>query len=521
MKWLDEFLRRWTLRRRVAIASLLGALVLAALGGGVLWREHQFSDAMREIHDRQVQPMQTLQRIDATMKDVRFRLSGVLLDQVPVSGARQHLQNAMRDLPAAWSAYEASQKGDALPAERAELNARVGKGVGKAVEFMRELEKAYAAQADDGQLASFLSDEWPKVQAALVNPLEALLPMAAASVKATYEVQESRASKARAVEMAVIAGVLVAFAVIAWWFIMTIDRGLGDAARAVERLAEGRLDARLPVGGKDEIAQFGNAFNASMERLSGAMAEIRERAESIDRAAGEIAQGNQDLSSRTEQQASHLAQTSASTGELSGTVHDNHAHAANAARLAGESAQQAQEVGETVQRAVATMGTIDESARRIGQIVAVIDGIAFQTNILALNAAVEAARAGEAGRGFAVVASEVRTLAGRSAEASREIRDLVGTSTARVAEGSTLVTSVGDSMGKVLDSAREVATLVGAIATASESQAAGIAQISEAVSQMDQGTQQNAAMVEEAAAASQALQGQAAGLRELVDQFEV
>ena len=515
-------LSAWTLKTRIVVVAAFGAFVIAALGAGSIWRERETQRALRDIHDREVQPMLELTRIDAALKDVRFRLAGVLLDQLPLPSSRQHAQAAAKELPEAWKRYQAAQAsgGIGAPGERSALHERVDAGVAKALEFLGRLDGAYA-KGDRKAMEEMLEDHWPAVHTALVKPLETLIPMSVASVKATYEHHASASARMLALQVPVTGAVLTGFVLMAWWFVRTLARGLGGAEGAVRELADGRLGRRLPAEGRDEIARFARSYNSSMERLTATVVEIRERAESIDRASGEIAQGNADLSSRTEHQASSLQQTSSSTESLSGTVRENHAHAASAARLAEESARQTQAVGELVQRTVATMSTIDESARRIEQIVAVIDGIAFQTNILALNAAVEAARAGEAGRGFAVVASEVRTLASRSAEASREIRTLIGTSSGHVRDGSALVASVGKSMDKVLDSVREVATIVGAIATASEAQAAGIAQISDSVSQMDEGTQQNAAMVEQAAAASQALRAQAAGLRELVERFEV
>ena len=461
--------------------------------------------------------MQELQRIDATLKDVRFRLAGALLDQMPIPGSRNHLKTAMQEIPEHWKRYKDAQPEQA-PADRVELHDKVDKGMAKSLEFMGQLEAAYA-KGDKAQLTAMLEDQWPVVQASLVKQVEQLLPIVADSVKTTYEGHQATSQKKAAVLLTVVVAVLACFGLMAWWFVRTLNRVLGSASRAVEQLAEGNLGARVPEQGNDELAQFARSFNASMERLSGTMAEIRHRAESIDGASGEIAQGNADLSGRTEMQASSLQQTAASTEQLTSTVRQNHTRAADAARLADATAERAEAAGGVVQRAVKTMSEIDASSRRIEQIIGVIDSIAFQTNILALNAAVEAARAGDAGRGFAVVAAEVRTLAQRSAGASKEIRDLIAASVSHVEAGGKLVSSVGSSMSEVVDSVQEVAALLNAISHASKEQAIGIEQISLSVSHMDSGTQQNSALVEQAAAASESLREQAAALREIVGRF--
>jgi methyl-accepting chemotaxis protein len=510
-------LPRLTIRARVIASAVIGGIAIAAIGAASLWREREMAEALREVYEVQVRPMQELQRIDSTLKDVRFRLAGVLLDQMPVPGSRNHLKAASQEVPQLWASYKASQ-GDAADASQAELRDKIEKGVATATGFMTRLDAAYA-KGDKAALTAMLEDEWPVVQGSLVKHLEQLLPIAAESVKATYEGHRAASQRKAAVVLPVLLAVLGGFGLVAWWYLRTLSRGLDSTAKAVAELAAGNLAVRLPDRGADEIDRFARAFNASMDRLSQSLAEIRERAEAIDGASGEIAQGNADLSGRTEMQASSLQQTAASTEELTSTVRQNHERAADAARLAGESAQRAQAAGDVVERAISTMSEIDASSKRIEQITGVIDGIAFQTNILALNAAVEAARAGDAGRGFAVVASEVRTLAQRSATASKEIRELIAASVTHVDDGGRLVASLGAAMSDVVRSVHDVSTLVTEISHASQEQASGIEQISRAVSQMDAGTQQNSALVEEAAAASESLRAQAAALREIVDRF--
>jgi methyl-accepting chemotaxis protein len=292
---------------------------------------------------------------------------------------------------------------------------------------------------------------------------------------------------------------------------------------ALEDIAsgEGDLTRRLDASGKDELTQIASAFNRFTDKIAAVMLQIRDASESVRTASSEIASGNNDLSMRTEAQASALEQTSAAMEQLTATVQQNADHAIEAAELAAVSTQVANRGGEVVQQVVQTMGGIDIASRKIVDIIGTIDGIAFQTNILALNAAVEAARAGEQGRGFAVVASEVRSLAGRSAQAAKEIKTLIGDSVEQVGLGSRLVHDAGATMVEVVDSIHRLSAIVNQISGASREQSSGILEVGIAVTQMDETTQQNAALVEQAAAAAQSLQQQASTLAEVVAGFKL
>ncbi len=284
---------------------------------------------------------------------------------------------------------------------------------------------------------------------------------------------------------------------------------------------EGDLTRRMDATGKDELAQIALAFNQFADKIAAVLLQIRAAAENVRLASTEIALGNQDLSSRTEQQASSLEETAAAMEQLTATVQQNAANAQQARTLAHDASDIAVHGGNVVGQVVQTMGGIEASSRKMSDIIGVIDGIAFQTNILALNAAVEAARAGEQGRGFAVVASEVRTLAQRSATAAKEIKGLIDESVAQVSSGSRQVQDAGATMAQVVDSIRQVNTIVAEISNASQEQSTGIAEVGTAVSHMDQATQQNAALVEEATAAAQSLQQQAHNLAEVVAGFKL
>ncbi|WP_343585617.1 Cache 3/Cache 2 fusion domain-containing protein [Herbaspirillum sp.] len=300
-----------------------------------------------------------------------------------------------------------------------------------------------------------------------------------------------------------------------------VSRPLDAVCQAADQIAGGDLTTRLTVTRGDEIGRLMRSFNGISEGLSAVVASVRSGTEEINTAASEIAAGNLNLSGRTEQQASALEETASAMEELTSTVKQNAANAAEADQLSGSASTVASQGGEVVGQVVETMNAINTSSQRIVDIIGVIDGIAFQTNILALNAAVEAARAGEQGRGFAVVATEVRTLAQRSATAAREIKELIDASVQTVGAGGTLVAQAGATMGDVVASVRRVSTVINEISTASREQSEGIDQINRAIAQMDESTQQNAALVEQAAAAAQSLQQQAQRLAEAVSTFRI
>ncbi|MGI4844191.1 MAG: methyl-accepting chemotaxis protein [Janthinobacterium lividum] len=339
-------------------------------------------------------------------------------------------------------------------------------------------------------------------------------------VQRAAQIEQARSAMRRTlIGGGLIAAVLAVF--MAYQLGRNISIPLSRAVGLARRVAQGDLTAEVKVRTRDEAGELMAALKDMNASLVAIVSKVRAGTAAIATAAGEISAGNHDLSSRTEQQAASLEETASSMEELTSTVKQNADNARQANQLAASAADTAARGGEVVAEVVTTMGSINEASRKIADIITVIDGIAFQTNILALNAAVEAARAGEQGRGFAVVAGEVRNLAQRSAAAAKEIKGLIGDSVSRVEAGSRLVDQAGRTMDEVVASVKRVSDIIGEIAAASEEQHEGIEQVNGSIMQMDEVTQQNAALVEQAAAAAAAMREQAAGLAQLVDTFQL
>ncbi|MFZ6847599.1 DUF2959 family protein [Undibacterium sp. RuRC25W] len=308
---------------------------------------------------------------------------------------------------------------------------------------------------------------------------------------------------------------------LAFWIAGIVSRPLQYAVKVAQTVAAGDLTIHIDVDSNDETGMLLQALKEMNDSLMKVVTQVRKGTDEITYASADIAKGNMDLSNRTENQASSLEETASSMEEITSTIQHNADNARQANQLSHSASEVAQRGGHVVSQVVSTMGSINESSKKIVDIIAVIDGIAFQTNILALNAAVEAARAGEQGRGFAVVASEVRNLAQRSAGAAKEIKELINDSVSKVSEGSRLVDQAGSTMSEVVESVKRVSDIISEITAAGLQQSAGISQINDAVTEMDTLTQQNAALVEQAAAAATSLQEQAQNLSEVVSVFKL
>jgi methyl-accepting chemotaxis protein len=427
-----------------------------------------------------------------------------------------------------WSAFQTREK--TVDKLSAELKTTLPEGESRTL-----IERFAAAHVSMGEgyrkgFEAFKSADFDptvgdKAVAGVDREPSALLEQAARKIAAdSAQVAAKAAIDARhasEISVALMLGVLALAMIGGFLFSRTVSRPLGRALGCARAVATGDLSMDFDSSGKDEIAQLLVALKEMQASLSHVVAKVRQNAQGVAAASAEIASGNLNLSSRTEEQAASLEETAASMEELTATVRQNAENARQASTLADAASHTASRGGDMMGQVVKTMHGIADSSNKVAEIIAVIDGIAFQTNILALNAAVEAARAGEEGRGFAVVAAEVRTLAQRSATAAKEIKGLIAQSTDRVDAGSALVGDAGKIIAEIVGSVQRVTDMVGEISSASQEQSKGIEQVNTAVTQMDEVTQQNAALVEEASAAAHALAEQANSLRDTVAVFKL
>ena len=406
-----------------------------------------------------------------------------------------------------------------LPADRATLLPVQAERTRFLVVRMGFLALTKAGKNDEAR--AYLLAELRPVQIAYFNELDKLIDYQGQLMQQASQAAAQQAQSTRVIVVVLALAAALMAALVAWLATRSITGPLADAVAVARRVAAGDLTSDITVRSQDETGQLLQALKDMNTSLQDIVGQVRSGTDTIATASSEIASGNLDLSARTEQQAGALEETASSMEELTSTVKQNADNARQANVLAQSASDTAQRGGQVVHEVVGTMASINASSKKIVDIIGVIDGIAFQTNILALNAAVEAARAGEQGRGFAVVASEVRTLAQRSASAAKEIKLLIDDSVSKIAVGNALADQAGATMADVVASVQRVTDIMGEISSASHEQESGIAQINQAVSEMDAVTQQNAALVEQAAAAAGSLQEQASVLAQVVSVFRI
>jgi methyl-accepting chemotaxis protein len=506
------------IRTRLALGFSVMALLMAMLGAAALYNlmtiHQEFAGVMDDAYPKVV--------IAADIKAVNNEVSQAIRNLFIMSDPD--------DMKAQYDVIAASSKRTSDNIDK--LQKTISSDAGKAaLETLQTARAQYRKPRDRvvELLKSGRSEEAKNVllldlrpaQTAYMDRLEDLVKLQDTQMRQTGGQVNSKVAATKLIVASLLASAFAIAFAMAVWIIRSITRPLDEAVSIARRVSAGDLAMEFRVQGHSETALLLGALHEMKTRLARIVGEVRGNAEGVATASAEISQGNNDLSSRTEQQASALQQTAASMEELGATVRQNADNASQANQLARSASAVAIQGGEVVGQVVQTMKGINDSSKKVADIIGVIDSIAFQTNILALNAAVEAARAGEQGRGFAVVASEVRSLAQRSADAAKEIKGLIAASVERVDQGSALVDRAGETMQQVVASIRRVTDIVAEISAASTEQSSGVTQIGEAVSQMDQATQQNAALVEQSAAAAESLKAQAAQLVQTVAVFKL
>jgi methyl-accepting chemotaxis protein len=511
---------RFTLAQRLFAMSvaLVAALAVVAVTVWVLMT--QVADHAGDVKAMRVPQLQRIAEIELNVTRASLQMRHAILARTPaeMNAALADIAEKRAVLEEKLEAFGRAMTNPAGREAFAPLPGLLREFVSVATENVKLIQ---AGRKDEA--FAYLVDKTIPARNSLLTPLNAEKDRQGAVLNEELGSVASEASMARSVVLGIVAFVglgLLGFA----GYVTRVMRQLGDEPERLKAVASavaaGDLSTRIELRAGDTDSVMA-ALRSMRDNLARTVQEVRSNADSVAGASGEIASGNADLSGRTEQQASALQQTAASMEELGTTVRQNADNARQANQLAIGSSQVAEQGGEMVREVVETMRGINESSHKIADIIGVIDGIAFQTNILALNAAVEAARAGEQGRGFAVVASEVRTLAQRSADAARQIKSLIEESVGRVGAGATLVDRAGTTMQEIVGSIRRVTDIVGEISSASEEQSRGVAQVGEAVSQMDRVTQQNAALVEQSAAAAESLRQEAQQLVDVVAAFRL
>jgi methyl-accepting chemotaxis protein len=504
--------------RRLYALTIVVAVALVAVATLAWVRLNAVAQDAHQVGDSQVPRLQRMASLELDVTRTSLQLRHAMLARTP-----EELQAALAEIGARRKAIDETQaayeKGLFTVAGRERF-----KTLPPAMAAFWQVADANVKLIQEGKKAeafAFLVEKVMPARNVLLGILDDTVKFQSEMLGKDVDAIEAGAKSTLNVLLAMVAVTVVVLTLFSWHVASLLHRRVALTRSVAEAVRDGDLALRVQDPARDEFSPLLAAMQEMQDSLGRVVQTVRGNSESVASASSQIAQGNQDLSQRTEEQASALQQTAATMTELGETVRHNADNARQADQLARGASEAAGRGGEVVGKVVTTMKGINDSSRKIAEIIGVIDGIAFQTNILALNAAVEAARAGEQGRGFAVVAAEVRSLAQRSAEAAREIKSLITNSVEQVEQGSTLVDQAGSSMEEIVAAIRRVSDIVGEIRSASDEQRNGIDQVGQAVTQMDQTTQQNAALVEESAAAAESLKQQARQLVEAIAVFKL
>ena len=502
------------------LAGVLGLLLLTTLAivGMALWQMGVMRTLSAEVSNNWLPSVETVTQMNTNTGELRVAEFQQVLNTDSTRVAA--LEKTMAQIQAEFEAHHKTYVALISSPEEHKLHDAFEAQWKHYLQFHAQLVEL-SRKNEQAQARELLEGDAQRTFEAMSKVLDQLVELNQTGARSAAEASESAYLMARNA-MVIAAALGLAMAVTAGlWLMRSITGPLQQALQAAHRVADGDLSCVIEHQSQDESGQVLQALQQMQTSLEGVVTKVRDNADSVATASQQIANASQDLSSRTEEQASALEETAATMDELAATVRTNTENAQQADQLARSASAIAVQGGEVVGKVVTTMQNINASSRKISDIIGVIDGIAFQTNILALNAAVEAARAGEQGRGFAVVASEVRSLAQRSAEAAKEIKTLISRSVEQVSHGTDLVDQAGKTMGEIVGSIRRVSDIVTEITTATQEQSLGIQQVGQAISQLDQTTQQNAAMVEESAAAAETLKDQAMQLVQTVAVFRL
>ncbi|HEX5372910.1 MAG TPA: methyl-accepting chemotaxis protein [Aquabacterium sp.] len=504
--------------RLSALIGLLGVLLLS-IGSIGLYGISTANAALKTVYEDRTIPIGQLGDIQSLLLSNRLAIAVSLVTPTPdvIQSSLSSIDTNLAAISKIWSAYTAT----AMTEDEKRL-----------VQQFQAHRDTYLQEALRPTMAALKGHDITQAQSLVLGKLRPLAEPVLKDLQSLRSLQVDHAkiefnnaaehyATIRLISISSIVLGLAGAIAFGMFISRSVTRPIHEAVQLAKAVASGDLTSRIHVASKDETGQLLAALKAMNDSLVSIVSNVRHSSDSIATGSAQIATGNADLSQRTEEQASNLQQTAASMEQLTSTVKQNSDTARQANQLASGASQAAAKGGEVVGQVVGTMEQITASSKKINDIISVIDGIAFQTNILALNAAVEAARAGEQGRGFAVVASEVRSLAQRSAQAAKEIKTLISESVEKVEAGSALVDEAGKSMQEIVNQVARVTDLIAEISAASVEQTQGIGQVGDAVNQLDQVTQQNAALVEESAAAAESLRHQAANLAQVVGVFRL